>query len=209
MSIACPYCKTVLTPKGLKPGKYTPKCPRCGNPFLLFVPKEEGGAVSVQRLSPQKPAGGEEDTVRMGSPQDTVRVPAVKPKSPPPAEKPLPDTVRVPAVKPKDTPIAKPAKPVSPPTTDPLPVQSARPPLKTAPPGANTDVISKGSASAKPPAPRSPQPPPGAPADVEDAAAALLDGRDPDEASEPGPEDDAPGPRTPDADPNSGGGPPA
>jgi hypothetical protein len=185
MSIACPYCKAVLTPKGLKPGKYTPKCPKCGNPFLLFVPKDEGGTISVQQLAPKKPADGAEDTVRGVAPNDTVRVPAVKPKNPPPAA-------------------GKPGKPAAAPTTDPLPVQSSRPPIKTAPPGANTDVISKGSAAVKPPAARAPQPPAKTPDEIEDAAAALLEGDHPGEAPPPGPQmpgSGAPRPPAPKAEP--------
>jgi hypothetical protein len=50
MSIACPYCKTVVIPNGFKPGRHTPKCPRCGNPFVLIVPERGGGTVTVRRL---------------------------------------------------------------------------------------------------------------------------------------------------------------
>ncbi len=37
MSIACPYCKAVLNPKGLKPGRFQPKCPGCGGAFSLVI----------------------------------------------------------------------------------------------------------------------------------------------------------------------------
>jgi eukaryotic-like serine/threonine-protein kinase len=81
MSIACPYCKAVLAPKGLKPGRYTPKCPKCGNPFILIVPKEPGGTISVQQLVPPK---------KQAAIPDTVRTPAVK-------STPAPETDRLPA----------------------------------------------------------------------------------------------------------------
>lgn len=48
MNIACPYCKAGLTPKKLKPGKYQPKCPKCARPFLIVVPADETGTISVQ-----------------------------------------------------------------------------------------------------------------------------------------------------------------
>lgn len=37
MRIECPSCRHVLKLKGVKAGRYTPKCPRCGKPFLLLV----------------------------------------------------------------------------------------------------------------------------------------------------------------------------
>jgi serine/threonine protein kinase len=50
MSFACPYCKAVLNPKGLKPGKFQPKCPGCGKAFILLVPDDPNGTVRVQQL---------------------------------------------------------------------------------------------------------------------------------------------------------------
>jgi serine/threonine protein kinase len=49
MSIACPYCKAVLNPKGLKPGRFQPKCPGCGKPFVVVV-AEDARTVRVQAL---------------------------------------------------------------------------------------------------------------------------------------------------------------
>ena len=45
MSIVCPYCKAALNPKGLKPGKYQPKCPKCQKAFLITVAADESGKV--------------------------------------------------------------------------------------------------------------------------------------------------------------------
>lgn len=56
MSVACPYCKAVVNPNGFKPGRHTPKCRRCGNPFVLVVPADERQAASVQLLVTPKPA---------------------------------------------------------------------------------------------------------------------------------------------------------
>gem|GEM_PF-321910 len=54
MSIACPYCKAALNPKGLKPGRFQPKCPGCGKPFVIVVSAEPGGTISVQQLVEDK-----------------------------------------------------------------------------------------------------------------------------------------------------------
>ena len=75
MSIACPHCNAVLNPKGLKPGKFTPKCPQCKKPFLIVVPDDEGETISVQRIPQPRPTAV----------PDTDRVPAIKPPTPRPA----------------------------------------------------------------------------------------------------------------------------
>lgn len=79
MSIACPYCKTVLKPKELKPGKYNPKCPKCGSPFLLTV--ADDGSTLIQQMV-QKTSG-----------PSGVGLAA---KGPAKTSAPLPDTVAVP-----------------------------------------------------------------------------------------------------------------
>jgi serine/threonine protein kinase len=58
MSIVCPSCKSALNPKGLKPGKFQPKCPKCQKPFLLVVTADESGTISgkATALPPAKPA---------------------------------------------------------------------------------------------------------------------------------------------------------
>lgn len=83
MSIACPYCSIVLKPRELKPGKYNPKCPKCGNLFAIIV--GIGGDVTVQEVV-QKTSG-------------PVRIAPASPQ-PAPTAKPLPDTVAVPVMPP-------------------------------------------------------------------------------------------------------------
>lgn len=58
MSILCPNCKGMLNPKGLKPGSYQPKCPKCQKPFSLVVTVDEAGKLTgkVSSLSAVKPA---------------------------------------------------------------------------------------------------------------------------------------------------------
>jgi serine/threonine protein kinase len=85
MSIACPYCKAVLNPKGLKPGRFQPKCPGCGKAFVLMVPDDPGGTISVQQLVAQKPAAAP-DTAKNPVPQGAAKAkaPAASaPKEPP------------------------------------------------------------------------------------------------------------------------------
>jgi eukaryotic-like serine/threonine-protein kinase len=51
MRIECPYCKAVLGPKGLRPGRFQPKCPGCAKSFVLLVPDKPTGGVRVQRIA--------------------------------------------------------------------------------------------------------------------------------------------------------------
>ena len=48
MSFACPYCKAALNPKGLKPGKYQPKCPKCQKAFSITVLADDAGKLSAR-----------------------------------------------------------------------------------------------------------------------------------------------------------------
>src|SRR4029453_689371 len=52
MNIPCPYCKAVLSPKGLKPGEFHPRCPGCANKFLLVVPESRTRTVVVRKVTP-------------------------------------------------------------------------------------------------------------------------------------------------------------
>jgi hypothetical protein len=83
----------------------------------------------------------------------TIKVEPIKK----PAASDLPDTLRL----------------ASPDTTAKLPTTSPRPPAKTAPPEAQTDIIVKGRSGAKTPPPQD---------GIEDAAAAMLNDDEPGEA---------------------------
>jgi hypothetical protein len=50
MRVTCPYCKAVLSLKGLAPGHFAPKCPGCDRAFALIVPEDETGFPSVRRI---------------------------------------------------------------------------------------------------------------------------------------------------------------
>lgn len=40
MSVLCPYCSLNIELKGARPGRFTPKCPRCREKFVLLIPPE-------------------------------------------------------------------------------------------------------------------------------------------------------------------------
>ena len=77
MSIPCPYCKSPLNPKGLKPGQFKPKCPKCTKQFLLVVPNDPDGTILAQMLpedlpAPEPPGG---DPGRTGDFTEPLRSP--------------------------------------------------------------------------------------------------------------------------------------
>ncbi|MFO0845946.1 MAG: protein kinase [Gemmataceae bacterium] len=57
-AIRCPHCGHPTTPKALRPGRFTPKCPNCGRPFELVVTGNDA-ALSI-RTAPlaSSPAAG-------------------------------------------------------------------------------------------------------------------------------------------------------
>ena len=54
MLIPCPCCHAQINGKLPKPGKYTPKCPKCGATFQMIVPDDSENTVQVKAL-PAKP----------------------------------------------------------------------------------------------------------------------------------------------------------
>jgi hypothetical protein len=55
MTIACPQCDASLTLKGLKEGTYTPKCPKCGKPFIISLVEDEDGELVIEQLEAMNP----------------------------------------------------------------------------------------------------------------------------------------------------------
>ncbi|MCI0699656.1 MAG: hypothetical protein L0241_01030 [Planctomycetia bacterium] len=93
MTIGCPYCKAVINLKKVKPGRFNPKCPGCSNTFVIIVPNDPNGTISVQKSNPPKSSTSGPDTDRI------LTQPKAKPKasdSPAPAAD---DTVRIPPAK--------------------------------------------------------------------------------------------------------------
>lgn len=56
MRIRCPYCRKKIKPMGLKPGQFTPRCPRCEQAFLVEVASDD--SVLVKTLDPALEAAG-------------------------------------------------------------------------------------------------------------------------------------------------------
>ncbi|MBI1900879.1 MAG: serine/threonine protein kinase [Planctomycetia bacterium] len=62
MPLCCPYCQQSITLKGARPGRYTPRCAKCGEKFLLVVP--DGGAdPTAAKLPASAGASGAAETV--------------------------------------------------------------------------------------------------------------------------------------------------
>ena len=50
MPIVCPYCKQTVNLKNPKPGRYSPKCPKCSKTFALLVPDDPNAAMTVRPI---------------------------------------------------------------------------------------------------------------------------------------------------------------
>ncbi len=84
MSFACPYCQHRINLKSAKPGRYSPKCPKCDKTFRLTVPTE-GDPVPEAIEPANKPPI--ESTVRL-PPKQAAKAEPTKPV--------IPATVRLP-----------------------------------------------------------------------------------------------------------------
>ena len=106
MSIECPYCKFVIKLKGVKAGRYSPKCPKCAKAFGLTVTGEgEDFQFTARALEANAPAAT----------GDPARPPASKSSTP---------TVKVPGLAKEPASSAKANKPAAPP---PPPKKAAKP----------------------------------------------------------------------------------
>lgn len=72
MSIVCPHCRAALNPKGLKPGKFQPKCPKCQKSFQITITADESGKIS-----------GKVTVIPPTAPSKATAPPAPKPAAPP------------------------------------------------------------------------------------------------------------------------------
>jgi eukaryotic-like serine/threonine-protein kinase len=50
MQLICPYCSSPTSGKAPKPGRYTPKCPKCGKAFVVVVADDPDQPPTVQPL---------------------------------------------------------------------------------------------------------------------------------------------------------------
>jgi hypothetical protein len=75
VTVACPHCNAALNPKGIKPGTFRPKCPKCQKPFEIVVPDDPNGTIRVRRLRQDKPPAAPQGT----APAEPTTAPESKP----------------------------------------------------------------------------------------------------------------------------------
>jgi serine/threonine protein kinase len=95
MAIVCPHCRHALNLKNAKPGRYTPKCSKCGKPFALTVsdgpevkftvglpPSASGQKATKKPAGPPRPspASGSESPTRPESEEAGDRPPGPAPR---------------------------------------------------------------------------------------------------------------------------------
>src|SRR4051794_10509420 len=70
MAVVCPHCQHSAQVKSAKPGRFTPKCPKCFKPFVVIVPNdpEQAWKVLPLNLEETRPPS---DTVGSAAPQAT------------------------------------------------------------------------------------------------------------------------------------------
>jgi serine/threonine protein kinase len=71
VSVECPHCQFFIKIKGVKTGRYTPKCPKCGKTFGLLVSGEEGNfqftARTIETKAPSNPSTPKVESKPAGS----------------------------------------------------------------------------------------------------------------------------------------------
>jgi hypothetical protein len=89
MGVACPHCRHALALKNLRPGRFTPRCPHCGQAFLLSVAGEgnEPVASPLPAAPPVIPTGPTVAPGTAGADSADFSVPA-EPRGPNEAEAP-------------------------------------------------------------------------------------------------------------------------
>jgi len=50
VAIECPYCDHRINLKAAKAGRFRPSCPKCGKPFIIFIPSQAGAAIQVRSV---------------------------------------------------------------------------------------------------------------------------------------------------------------
>ena len=56
MQFPCPACAAPITVNPPKPGRYNPKCPKCGVPFVLAIQVNPPASGAVRPPAPRRPA---------------------------------------------------------------------------------------------------------------------------------------------------------
>ncbi len=87
MAVICPYCQNSLNlQKTLKPGKYSPACPKCSRKLQVIVPKESDKPPTVRAIQAEREkwvtAPGPMDEGQPGIPSAREAPQSVQGKSP-------------------------------------------------------------------------------------------------------------------------------
>lgn len=93
MAIQCPYCKNGFQLKGVKPGQYKPKCPKCDRRFGLLIPTDASQPPQTAALPEEAPravpapelvgAATVAQTVARGNVDATLAAPSIAATLPP------------------------------------------------------------------------------------------------------------------------------
>lgn len=51
MAIACPYCNLNIELTGVRAGRFSPRCPRCNEKFVLIIPPDLASAPQVLAIN--------------------------------------------------------------------------------------------------------------------------------------------------------------
>ena len=84
MAIECPYCRHSLGMKDPKPGRFSPKCPKCEKKFMLVVPSEPGAVPVVSAIRSEREAPPSESAkaaATMAGPVGSETMPAAEPQA--------------------------------------------------------------------------------------------------------------------------------
>ena len=65
MQIQCPECDNALSVGAIKPGKYTPKCTKCGKPFAVIVVDGDPPKITVAKLKLAQPPNAQSTSVQV------------------------------------------------------------------------------------------------------------------------------------------------
>ncbi|MFO0891241.1 MAG: MJ0042-type zinc finger domain-containing protein [Isosphaeraceae bacterium] len=52
MLILCPNCRHAIRVRDLRPGRFTPRCPRCEHSFQMTIPDQPGKTPIVSPVDP-------------------------------------------------------------------------------------------------------------------------------------------------------------
>lgn len=99
MSVLCPYCSLVIELKGARPGRFSPRCPRCKEKFILLVPRDGEGHPEAMSLREASESAAGSPAITLADPESPPSAPSPPPSSPasPPSSAPVETIPELPA----------------------------------------------------------------------------------------------------------------